>query len=529
MRKKLYILMLLVAVCCYTQAQTDEHCEGWFEGLPNHYCICHATSQEFHFPLEMEINDTLWFVTTINDLKQGLSAYWFADCTVTFEIYAFCSSEIPTIKMTVGSNQMREMDIAEINRRLEEMGNMSGVLDVLRPRAKVYPNGGTGHVYCYPYDQGPASTCDDLLPFIPRMTYVCDKPSEVYELKPEKIPSSGQGFIRWKQQKNLEGTIRLTEGACDGPEIARATLTDSTRVMLMDPIKMKALKQAGTSVFVHVDHPADYVGRIFFHNRIIWSEQRIDTTLCQGKQLQLADTTLRETTVYPNDTLWTRGDTLSLTTYHLTIEPPELQYDTLLLKAGQLPMTYRNQYIAKDAWGNHDFTIREPNKCDERVLVNVIHDVVRKETEVFDTLCQGKTITYSGVEYAVDTVIRDSAWADADTWVVSDISIHFTEPELEYDTVQVPPSKMTVTGYWYSTLGVALFGYGDTLIVKTRKNQCTRKVQVTVVVADEPPITSVESIPYNNAGARKYVRDGIIYIRREGRDYDLTGRPIDGK
>ena len=152
---------------------------------------------------------------------------------------------------------MREMDVAEINRKLDEMGNMAELLSqALTPRIKVYPNGGTGTVYCYPYDQGPVSTCSDLLPVIPRVTYVCDQDTEVYELQPIKIASSGKAFIRWRQKRNLPGNIRLTTDSCNGPEIANVTLTDSTRVFIPDALQLKAAKIAGKSIFVHVTHPA---------------------------------------------------------------------------------------------------------------------------------------------------------------------------------------------------------------------------------------------------------------------------------
>lgn len=491
MKKILYIFALLVSVCSFAQQQAPQadpnHCNGWLPGYPNHYCECRETSQVFSFPLEVQVTDTMWFSTTVEDMRQGLSAYWFANCSITFEVYAFCSSKTPTIVMTVGANQMREMDVATINQKLEEMGDMAELINqTLIPRIKVYPNGGTGTVYCYPYDQGPLSTCDSILPIIPRMTYVCSDSTEVYELKPSRIASNGKGFIRWKQKKNYPCSIRLTEGSCDGPEMAHMTLADSMRVMVLNPNQMKAAKTAGNSVFVHVTHPADYVGRIMYRNTLNWDEQRIDTTICQGKSLQLTDTVLTQTTVYPNDTLWKAGDTLSLTTYHLNIEPPTPQQDTLLFKAVQLPTTYHNQYIAKEGWGDYDFTVHQAGECDERYLLHVEHNYVTNKTEVDTTLCLGKTIKINNVTYSKDTVIHDSVWtyapasnATPDTYTIRHITIHFTEPDVEYDTISVLPSKMTSRGYWYAGLGV-MVPYGDTLIVKKKTNTCTRYIQLHV-------------------------------------------------
>lgn len=491
MKKFLFILFLWMAACAYAQQQAPQqfqaNCPGELPSSPYYYCECRNTSRPFAFPLEVEITDTVWYSATIEDMKQGIAAYWIADCTVTFEIYAFCSSKVPSFTMTVNPNQMREMSVETINKKLEDMGDQAEALgQILTPRVRVYPNGGTGKVYCYPYDQGPVSSCEAPLKFIPFMTYVCDKDTEVYELKPEKISSKGRGFIRWKQKKNLPGTIWLTEGSCDGPEIGRAVMSDSLRVFLLDSVRLLGAKQADKSIFVHVAHDSAYVGRVIYRNTINWDEQRIDTTLCQGKSLQLADTVLRESTVYPNDTLWRRGDTLSLTTYYLTVEPPTPQYDTLRLKMAQLPYTYRNNIIPKDGWGDYDFTIHKADKCDERYLLHVEHNYVTNTNVVDTTICLGKNIKIGNVTYTADTVIRDSVWMYAaaststpDTWTIRDITIRFAEPDMEYDTISVLPSKMTARGYWYADLGV-MVTYGDTLIVKKRNNTCTRYIQLHV-------------------------------------------------
>ena len=485
MKKIVYICLLMAASFCFAQQpvpqHTEETCPGMLPTHPYYYCECRNTSRPFQFPLEVQVTDTMWFSATIDDMRAGLSAYWFADCSITFEIYAFCSSKVPTMTMTVGQNQMREMSIEDINAKLEQMGDQAELLgQVLTPRVRVYPNnGGSGTVYCFPYDQGPKSTCDSLLTIVPGMTYVCDQQEEVYELTPNKMSAAGKGFIRWKQKKNLPGTIRLTVDSCNGPEIANVTLSDSMRVYVLDSTQIIALKNADRSMFVHVSHDSTHVGRIVYRNSIKWDEQTIDTVICQGKSLQLADTVLTESTFFGGDTLWKKADSLSLTGYRLTIEPPTPVYDTLRLKAAQLPYNYRNNIIPQNGWGDYDFTIHKADRCDERYLLHVEHWITKQETVVDTTLCSGKTITVSGVAYSRDTVIRDSSWTNADTWTIRDITIRFTEPETEYDTISVLPSQMTSRGYWYAALGVMVH-YGDTTILKTKKNTCTRKIQLHV-------------------------------------------------
>lgn len=528
MKRILYIVFVWMAAVAFAQEQMPQqfqaNCPGELPSSPYYYCECRNTSRPFAFPLEVEVTDTMWYSATIEDMKQGICAYWISDCSITFEIYAFCSSKTPSFTMTVNANQMREMSVETINKKLEAMGDQAEALgQLLTPRIRVYPNGGTGKVYCYPYDQGPVSSCEAPLRLIPYMTYVCDKDTEVYELKPENISSKGRGFIRWKQKKNLPGTIWLTEGSCDGPEIGRAVMSDSLRVFLLDSVRLLGAKQADKSIFVHVAHDSTYVGRVIYRNTIKWDEQRIDTTLCQGKSLQLTDTVLRESTVYPNDTLWRRGDTLSLTTYYLTVEPPTPQYDTLKLKYNQFPYTYRNNVLPKEGWGDYDFTIRKADKCDERYLLHVEHNYVTKTNVVDTTLCLGKTIKINNVTYSKDTVIRDSVWTYAaatnstpDTYTIRDISIHFTEPDIEYDTISVLPSKMPSYGYYYSKLGVRVF-YGDTLIVKKTTNgkTCTRYIQlhvgmdVNMTKADtDTTLCLGKAVTFNN---RTYATDTTFY------------------
>ena len=626
MKHLLYILLLFTATCLYAQQpapqQFQDDCPGKLPTSPYYYCQCRNNSIPFAFPMIVDVTDTVWFSATLNDMKRGLCAYWFADCSITLEVYAFCTSKVPTITLTIGQNNMREMNIDEIQEKLDQMGDQAQLLgQLLTPRMRVYPNktGGKtgGTVYCYPYDQGPVSTCDSILPLIPGMTFVCDQAEEVYELQPSRISSQGLGFIRWKQKDNLPGTIRLTTDSCNGPEIAIATLSDSMRVMVLDSMVMKQVKSAGKSVFVHVSHDSSYVGRILYRNSIKWDQQVIDTTICQGKSLQLPDTALTQTTFYGGDTLLIDKDTLSLTGYNLTVTEPELQYDTLLLRAGQLPYIYRTQIIPREGWGDYDFTIHQPDKCDDHVLVHVVHRIDTVSTVVNDTLCEGKTVTYSGITYSKDTVINDSIWANADTWEMRDITLHFAEPEVEYDTISVAPSKMTNRGYYYAALNV-MVQYGDTFIIKKANNKCTRYIQLhvgmdikiiegdttfvlcqgktmtvndkvydkdtvfydtlfvdkdtwqmgtitilftapemefdTIIVAPgEMPagdtllvieqegectrwiqrhIQTTEGwndIQAEEKRAYKYIEKGNLYIRREGIDYDLLGRPINRK
>lgn len=532
--KKLLFGISLVLGTILTQAQmmapaVSTECE-WFRianQLPYYYCQCHETAEQFAFPYIKQISDTVWLETNVNDLKRGLSAYWFSNSSVTIELYAFCSSKVPSLTLTVGPNQMREMDVAKINQKLTEMGEVAELMaQALSPRLRVYPNnGGSGYVYGYPYDQGPRSTCGNTVPLLPRMTYVCDSTYEVYELAPERISSAGKGFIQWKQKKNNPCTITLRADSCNGQILGQRMLSDSMRVYVLEPDMLRSMKQANRAIYVEVQHGADQTGRIWYYNTITPLVTQVDTVICQGKYIELPDTIFYETTTY-NDTLLIAQDTLSYSLFHLTVTPPDTISDTLRVKASKLPMIYRNQErIAKDSWGDHAFLIHTDGVCDEYVNLYVARVWDTQTVSVDTAICEGKSYKLESLTLTSDTMIQDSMWRDEDTWVVRNIHIQFTPPELEYDTIALFASQIEGEGYYYDQVNNMVTAFGDTLYVITGKNKCTRHVLLTVL-EDEELITGMRS-EYGHCGVQIVLRpDGVMYIRREDGCYTLMGQRI---
>ena len=131
MKRILYILsLLLVGGSAFAETMITRDCEDTRKLLkyPYYYYHCKYESETFQFPQDRIVKDTMWFDATVADLKQGLTAYWFADCAVTLDVYAFCVSKTPTISFTVGSNQMRDKSVDEINKKLDEMGGMAELM-----------------------------------------------------------------------------------------------------------------------------------------------------------------------------------------------------------------------------------------------------------------------------------------------------------------------------------------------------------------------------------------------------------------
>ena len=493
---------------------------------PYYFCDCYEGGSTFRFPLSEQISDTVWYTASVDDVRKGLTAYWFADCSVTLEVYALCSSKTPTISMTIGRDQMREMDAASINQKIDEMGDAAGqVLSALTPHIRVYPNGKcTGQVYVFPYNEGPHSTCEATLPVRTSMTYVSNHSDDVYEWEASRLPQSGSVFVQWKEAKNNPCHVWVTQGSCYGIEVARTTLSDSTKLFFPDKSLIQNARRAGESLFFHFDHASDKVGRIRFRTNPRFVPQVTDTTICQGLGLQLSDTLLTQTTRYNNDTAWHRGDTVYVRAYNLTITAPEPQRDTMRVRADQLPMVYRNQeYIAKGGYGDYDFTIHTAGQCDERYLLSVEHLTTHTSLSIDTTVCEGKTIEINGVAYSRDTTIQSAGWIDDDTYADMDIRISFSAPETEYDTVYVLPADME-EGYFYEEANQWIDAYGDYSYTITRRNQCTRRVELSV--REQIP-TAVADPRQTTPVSRLYCApDGTVYVVRSGKRYTLLGQTL---
>ena len=353
--------------------------------LPRHYCACKEGSIPFAFPLEMEINDTTWFTATVDDLKQGMSAYWFADCSVTMEVFAFCESKVSTFSLTVGANQMRDVDAAEINAKLAEMGDMAKLAnEILEPHMRVFPNkaGGSGRVYCYPYDQGPESKCEDPLPLRPIMTYVCDKPENVYRMEWSSIASTGKAFIHWKQKNNKPCEIWLTLDSCSGEEVGRVAMSDSLHVYQPDSAMLSNARKAKRSLWLHVKHASGFTGRVYWYNNPKQTEEQqaaVTKKICLGKTLKVNLRTYSTDTAFI-DTLWVGHDTLTTMPVNLTFTQPTMEYDTVYLTEVELIIGYR--YAASgDIFheiGDYLVEIVKANTCTRRIQLTILEKPIEE-------------------------------------------------------------------------------------------------------------------------------------------------------
>lgn len=379
------ILGILLTMVTMASAQEPLFAPAWTDScvmvsrvmdLPSYYCPCKEASSPFAFPVVSEIFDTVWYSASIADLSQGVSAYWFADCSIRMDVFAFCTSTVPTFSLTVGPNQMRDIDTEKINKKLGELTDQQKIMvGQMEAHIRIYPlNGGSGQVYCYPYNQGPLSECDNPVPLYSGMTYVCSEPENVYRMEWAKIPSSGKAFVHWLQKKNEPCEIWLTLDSCAGEQIGGAELSDSLHVYVPDSAKLVDARKAKRSLWLHVKHKNGVVGRIHWFNNPKYAEplEPSTKTVCLGKTITIDMRTYSNDTVF-NDTLWVNRDSLVTRQLNYTFTQPKMEYDTISPTQSQLARgyLYKPSGSVFYEYGDTIVDVEKENTCTRRIQVTI--------------------------------------------------------------------------------------------------------------------------------------------------------------
>lgn len=367
--RKIATLILLTFFAVVEAANLTCEQERAKFGFPYYYCQCRENLSTFQFGLDTTISDTTWMEASIKQLQQGVAAYWFSNVPVHIDVFGMCSSTEPTITMVVGGNQMREKDVTEINKRLEEYGTMvESMSDIIKPKLRFYPmNGGTGRVIVYPYNHGPHSTCGDVLPIYNGMSYVSDHDHDVYALAPTSITSM---FVQWKQVKDSACYMYITRGTCEGETVASFMFKDSTKVFFPDANLIKEAKETNDTLFFHFNHNGQVPGRILFKMNPKWEYYTVDTTFCEGKVYELIDTIITATTTYGPDSIWIVSDTVGIYTHNINVTPAPVVYDTMSVFPEKMNFLYRNTRFIRE-YGDYDILVTPAKQCATRYLLHV--------------------------------------------------------------------------------------------------------------------------------------------------------------
>lgn len=226
--------------------------------LPVHYCACnHASIGILSLPLDVEVSDSLWFKGNIDVFGTGVTAYIYGETGVHIDLYMQCKSKEPISRGSfVGSvdvepNNVWDIDEATIAKKLEEAGVTTAV------RMCIYPleEGGEARLFCNPYNVGPHSTCEDILPVVPGMTFVSSHKDDVYVLRSQDIPSNGTLLVNWFKNSGAACRLTIKRGTCDGSVIAQVDLASAYEIS-------REWLNLGEDLYLQFNHADNTAGRI---------------------------------------------------------------------------------------------------------------------------------------------------------------------------------------------------------------------------------------------------------------------------
>lgn len=273
MKRYIYIALLLLATAAVAQEQMglqDQPDKASFlcelqekTGLfPSYYCECYEENTSFKLPMDITPNASKWYACTLKQLKNGMTAYLYSDCDVTLDIYGSCALSSPSYTYTFAQNQARDVDgdkvVEKMTEKLAEYGmsydeNMS-VYFRISPVGK-----GTARLLCYAYNEGPASTCSDILPLLMSMTFVSSHPNDVYQLSADQLPDTNGVSVHWDSDVNC--TLSISRGSCTAAAVLEAeVLAGDTYRLPME--LLNEVRESGEDLYLQFGHKKNTVGRL---------------------------------------------------------------------------------------------------------------------------------------------------------------------------------------------------------------------------------------------------------------------------
>ena len=405
---KRFVLIVFLLLACTTVsrlfARTD--CSGYIPYLsPAHYCDCKemtAKNRLTELPLDITISDSTWYKTSAKIFLDGFTAYLYSDSDIQLDVYWSCNFPVVLLhSAVVPKNQTRDFSSEDIRSKLEAHG-ITDFDENMALYVCFYPiNGAGGRIICYPSNTRPQSSCEDALSLLPKMTFVSSHENDVYLMTSNQVASDSVMYVRWEEDNNYPCHLSITHGACDGDTVMQHDFLESNSRYYLNPDTLASLFATNDSLYLHFMHDASAVGRIRLQARsIAYKTIATDTTICEGMGLQLADTLLTETTQYTYDTVYYSNYTYRILQYNLTVTPPEMEYDTIIVPADDLYAGFyyapANEYVY--AAGTYVYTILVPDGCTRMITLTVEEEVI-SALETPQVMAPAKLILRQGMVY----------------------------------------------------------------------------------------------------------------------------------
>ena len=418
---------------------TPENCSEMsaVQGWPSYYCDCKFNYLDFSLPLDIEISDSTWFKASLSDLSQGLSAYLYSDCDMSFDVYIACTAQEPKYQAIFTRNQTNSINAQTIKEKLEEYGYGDGDATFYICIAPIYGFG--GRLLVNTINQAFSSTCDDPLHLFPGMTMLSQATNDVYVVDPNDIPYGEDVVIQWVGDNNAPCHLSVTRGACNATPFVEYTFNDANDRFVLSAELIDEAWGTEEFFYLHFSHDVTATGTI----HCLKSDYQVsitDTTICQGKVFRYEDILATESGLYYYDTIQTSLTSYQIYGYNVTFVAPELQRDTLSLRTNQLPYNYRGQTISD--FGDYDILLQTPSECDEHIALHVLHNLTTIHMVVDTTLCQGNIYEADGKKYMNDVTLVDSLWQGRDTLYVARTNVSFSAMDVVYDTLAVKNTEL---------------------------------------------------------------------------------------
>ena len=553
----LSLVFLLNIPLVNVSAEIPDDCAAKREqnGWPSYYCDCKYNYQSFALPIDMYINDTVWFRARLSKISEGMSAYLHSDCDFHFAVYNQCTNPEARYTATFVQNHTTTLDASTIKQKLEDLGY--GDVDA-NFYLCIYPvNGMGGRIICHPTDKGIHSTCSDALHLFPDMNILSSNADDVYIIDPSDIPAGEDVCVRWQSATNTPCHLRVTRGTCDGKTIAEMDFRSQEDLYRLSSWLLDDAWNSEDVFYLHFSHDAKTSGTISLYSELVeYVDIITDTAVCRTQGLQLPDTLLTESTVYPYDTIQYAAGVYHILKYRVTILESKSHYETVEACDSY---TWNGETYTKS--GDYVYTTTATNGCDSIVTLHLtINQSVATEETVF--ACDsyewnGATYTTSGdytyttatangcdsvvslhltiyqSETAEETVVAcDSYEWNGTTYTESGDYTYFSAADNGCDRIvtlrltihQSETVEETVVACdSYSWNGATYTESGDYTYITTTDNGCDR-VEILHLTIDI--CSAVEDVPATSEEIRKILQGDQILILRNGQTYTLMGETL---
>ncbi len=496
----------LVAICLFViattlSAQTSANCDSIQEakGFPEYYCDCKEGYTNFRLPIDTVVSyQPIWYKGWLSDLYDGLSAYLHSDCNLNFEVYTSCTALSPKYQAVFTKNEASTIDGESLKRKLEE-NNVSNV--DMAFYICISPMGGEGgRLIMRRESDGIPSSCEDPLYVFPGMTLLTTQTEDVYAVNPNDMPANTDIIFQWRGNNNATCNLQVARGTCDGAVMDQVELLSAEDVYTFTAETIRQAKEMDEHFFLHFNHAPNTSGLVCCLTPE-YEDYYIDTLVCQGMGLQLPDTLLTESTIYPLDTVHVSANLYQVNYYNLTIYEPDPQYITLPIKTTELPFNYRDQHTLTD-FGQYELPISTEGQCDELIFLTLTHDIDTIITVVDTFLCYGATFSYNGRNYQYDTSFGSSSLKNADTLLIDSLNVYFaTSPEVVYDTLQIAKGgSIRKYGKTFREFGDYEIDYIDPSTMCQQKIYVHVKEKINVTLLDSVVETLCQGLEYDYYG-----------------------------